>query len=500
MISLKDLEQKLSNLYNLKCFVDLETLSTSPTSAYKHFQEFYQEVFNNNDRLVFYTTDIISDQLLKHLYQSANLIDISNFFVLICSPHNIKEQVESVAALHSSDTVPFHTLQLNFEETNKLQDNFFVSDTLCPIPWRHLEVSAKGGVRPCCVYSHTVENVRNTTLNDVFYGTAISKLRQALLDGKKPSGCNTCWNTESKGLISNRHYHMSMLKKELLTVDLDNPKIKSLDLKPGNTCNFKCRICNPVSSSLFAQELSKTYSIPVKTFNWAESESRTMTEITELLSELSNIDMYGGEPFLIKPLDRLVKQAVDQRYAKNIRLHYNSNGSVYPEKLIESWTHFKHVDIHFSIDNVGDRFELERGGTWIEVDSNIRRLLELNLPNVKISIMPTISIMNILYINEVLQWAKELKCQVNPLYVTYPSGFSLKNLTTEAKKLIFDKFQNHPWEEMKNILNYIKSNPDSDGKEFVKICQHFDNLRNQNFKNSHFEIAQAMGYVYNSNL
>jgi len=491
-MSIADLRQHLSEQYTLKCFVDLEYISTTPSSVYKQFQTCYQEVFDNNDRLVFYTTDIIPKKLLHHLYQAASQIDISNFFILICSPHDISEQV-------GSDN-PFQTLQLEFEQTRKLQNNYFVPDTVCPIPWMHLEVGIQGEIRPCCVSSQTIGHAKNLTLQDAFHSSVLSKLRQEFLDGEKPSGCQRCWDSESRGLISNRTYHMQFLKTELLTNALDRPEIKSLDLKPGNTCNFKCRICNPISSSLFAQEMSKLRKIPLKVFNWAEDNSKTINEISELIPALTNIDMYGGEPFLIKPLLQLVNQAVDQGHAGNIRLHYNSNGSIYPEKFIKQWKSFKHVDIHFSIDNVGKRFELERGGSWAQVDSNIRKLLSLQLPNVKISIMPAISIMNVFYIDELLDWASELDLPVNPLYISAPIGFALQNLTTEAKTLIINKFKNCQWSEIKNILSYITTLPGSDGKEFIKLCNQFDHLRNENFADSHPEVANAMGYVYNKTL
>lgn len=498
MTPISQLENTLQNLYDLKCFVDLAELSTSPTHAYKHFDRCHQEKFSNHDRLVFYTSEIISDSLLQHLYQATDLIDISNYFVLICSPHNIDQQIKHIAKLNNTDT--FQTLQVEIETTKNLQDNFFVPDTLCPMPWRQIEIRPNGEVRPCCVYADSVDHVKTHSLSQAFNNDKIQTLRQDLLSGKKPSGCNSCWSSEEKGLTSNRHYHMSMLKKELLTVDLDHPTIKSLDIKPGNTCNFKCRICNPLYSSLFAQEAKSSKVISVESFNWAESETKTIDEIVKLLPTLVNIDMYGGEPFLIKPLLHVIKQAVEQGHASNMRLHYNSNGSVYPEMLIEHWKKFNHVDIQFSIDNTGHRFELERGGSWPQVDSNIKKLIALGLPNVKISVMPAISIMNVFYLDEVLQWANDLGLEINVQYVTGPAGFDLKNLTADAKKLITEKFQHHAWPEMKSILNYIAAIPDSDGQEFVKICQHFDKLRNQNFANSHTAIANAMGYVYNNNI
>jgi radical SAM protein with 4Fe4S-binding SPASM domain len=498
MISIPQLQQTLSNLYDLKCFVDLAELTTSPNGAYKYVNHCHQEKFNNNDRLVFYTSEIIPNSLLQHLYQATGLIDISNYFVLICSTHDVTQQVTDIAKLNT--TTPFQTTQLLFENCKSLQNNFAVPDTLCPLPWRHLEVGPSGEIRPCCVYTDNVGHVKNDSLKNTFNNRALQNLRQELLSGKRSSGCNKCWENEKNGLTSNRHYHMRMLKKELLTKDLDNPAIKSLDIKPGNTCNFKCRICSPVYSSLYAQEVKSNTGISIESFNWAESDSRVIDEIVELLPTLTNIDMYGGEPFLIKPLLRVVKQAVDQHRAPHIRLHYNSNGSVYPETLIEYWKKFNHVDIQFSIDNIGNRFELERGGSWQQVDSNIKKLIALDLPNVKISVMPAISIMNVFYLDSVLQWANDLGLAINVQYVTRPSEFDLKNLTADAKKLIVEKFQHHPWPEMKNILSYIMSIPDSDGQEFLKLCRHFDMLRNQNFAETHTELAKVMGYVYNNNI
>ena len=101
MISINQLENTLLTLYDSKCFVDLAKLTTSPTDAYKHFDSCYQETFANNDRLIFYSTKSIPDSLLHHLYQATSLIDISNCFVLICSPYDIAQQVTVIAELHA---------------------------------------------------------------------------------------------------------------------------------------------------------------------------------------------------------------------------------------------------------------------------------------------------------------------------------------------------------------------------------------------------------------
>ena len=204
--------------------------------------------------------------------------------------------------------------------------------------------------------------------------------------------------------------------------------------------------------------------------------------------------MYGGEPFLLKSFSKVLQLAVDGGYAKNIRLHYNTNGSVYPTNLISYWKHFREIDIHFSIDNIGKKFELERGGSWQDVEANILKIKNLRLDNIKLSIMPAISIMNIFYLGDVLSWAQSHNLNVNPIYVTSPVGYDLSQLTGAAKQLLTKKYNNHTWPEMTNILESITKNPDSDGAEFIKLTKHYDTLRNENFAETHPEIAFAMGY------
>jgi hypothetical protein len=81
---------------------------------------------------------------------------------------------------------------------------------------------------------------------------------------------------------------------------------------------------------------------------------------------------------------------------------------------------------------------------------------------------------------------------INAGYLSYPAPFALANLTHSAKESIINKFSNSPWPEMKQILHVIQQQPESDGKEFVKLTQHFDQLRSQNFSNTHKEFATIM--------
>jgi sulfatase maturation enzyme AslB (radical SAM superfamily) len=256
-------------------------------------------------------------------------------------------------------------------------------------------------------------------------------------------------------------------------------------------------VCDSGSSSLFAQEEHKFRGIPlVVQDNWGESEN-FINQITSHLPNIKNIDLFGGEPFLIKKFKKVLELAVENDYAKNIRLHYNSNGSIWPEHFLPYWHSFKLVDIHFSIDAIGKQFELERGGNWHEVEQNILKLKSLELPNLSINIMPTISVMNVYYIDQVYDWATK---HGFPIFVSHArgTGLELQYLTQEAKELIIKKFKNHPWDEIQKIIKIIQNLPKSDGQQFQSKTKWFDQIRGESFSNSHPEIAKAMGYVYNT--
>ena len=495
-MTVDQLRARLETQYTLKSFIDLATLTHSPQAAYQFFDKHYQTEYQPNDRLVLYTSELVTSNLIAHLYRATNLIDVSNFFVLIVCATDSSKGIQD-ALRFSTDPVCFQTVTMDLVNTEPLSDQFVLSDTMCALPWMNLRVDTVGTVRSCCLNAAVLGSTEKDNLNDLFQSDQVQTLRQSMLAGQRPLSCNSCWNNENLGITSIRNFANTVFMKNLLTQYIDEPKIRSLDLNLDNTCNFKCRICNSDHSSLFAQEHSKH--IGIKN-NLQPASDYLIDQIKDLLPSLRNIEFYGGEPFLNKKIPELLAKAVETSACKNIRLHFNSNGSVYPKNLISYFSHFKEVDIHFSIDAVGSRFELERGGKWSDVEKNILSIQDLNLPNCKIRIFLSISAMNILYINEVLDWGNEHNIPVYPNYVKNPSIFALSSLTKEAKHLIINKHKNNPWPEMKNILTMLSKLPDDSGQGFVKLTTHFDSLRNQSFSDSHPEIANAMGYVYNKQL
>ena len=209
---------------------------------------------------------------------------------------------------------------------------------------------------------------------------------------------------------------------------------------------------------------------------------------------MENIDFYGGEPFLLKQLPIILKKAVDTDESSHIRLHFNTNGSIFPDKLIPYFQKFKQIDISVSIVNIKDRFEFERGGVWDEIESNIELFKKEPTVKFNISIMPTVNIQNVLYLDQLIAWADKNEHRIIFNYLDGPLYMNINHMTVAAKELVINKYQNHAHPELRNISNRVQGSTGSDGTKFINYMQKLDSHRKENFLNSHYEIAIAMGY------
>jgi organic radical activating enzyme len=488
---------QLQKNYQVVCFEDLADINQVHSAVYKIFQRHHKTYFEANERIVFYSEHLPSNKLLQHIQNAANLIDISSCFIMICGPYDLAHQLRAL----SCDEIAIEYYPVEVSSKSLEVDDLYEENTLCPLPWMHLAVMNLGQCTPCCVSTQTVGFVDKNSLTDVFLNQDMDSLRRSMLAGKQPDGCSHCWNLEAKQLSSHRQWNMEFYKKKFYTEWLDAPAIRSIDFRPSNVCNFKCRICNPAASSLFAAEQAQIYK-KTKTLQinditvqgrWYDNNREFVDEIIKLLPSLETIEFYGGEPFLLKQLPKFLEQAVNSGFAKNIKLHFNTNVSVFPESLLDYFKKFRQVNICASIDNIGSRFEFERGGTWAEVEKNLQKFQSCSY--IEFSIIPTINIQNILYLQDIIDWAQTNNYKIIWSYLDTPEYLNIDYMTDKAKKLVISKFQSSSHPELKLICNRINSSAGSDGKKFVDYMKTLDNHRNQNFLISHYEIANAMGYV-----
>ena len=496
----QNLQSHLESTYDYQIvgIIDLDQLVTQPRNTlYKSFKQWHKDAFKSNERIVLYSRNSVSNDMLKHIKHCSSLIDISNPFILICSPN-----------INPEDTV-FSTLEINFT------DHITLPKTFCFNPWAHLEISSTGEFKPCCVYKESIKNSNNqaynintNTIDEVYNSTYMNQLRKQFRNGERPSGCSNCWYKEQHHGMSNRNWAETMFGINAHCLDIEKDSLDnliSLDIKLGNLCNFTCRICNPNSSSRIAEEQVKHFNsiIDLKMLNargkWADN-SQIWKMFEQLGNQLINIDFYGGEPFLVKQHTTFLNYLVDNGHASKIRLHYNSNGSIYPEDLLEKWKLFKEVDIAFSIDNIGPRFELERGGNWNNVNSNLDSFLEYKLPNMVLSLFVTVNVQNVFYLNELIEWSETKN--FNALHFNIletPTILSINTMGKQLTKAVLTKLNCIDADRIEKyhiqpIINQIKQNINTVDSidQLGKFMLTLDNIRNQDFNQTHPEIASVI--------
>jgi len=398
--------------------------------------------------------------------------------------------------------------------------------SICMLPWVSIETSPIGSVRPCCLAKEEIVDdngnkfdLNNDNLETVYKSKYMQNLRTQFRNGEKPKTCQLCWDEEAAGRTSKRIHTKIRLKPFYDFVDWNNnlpDQLWFIDLKLGNICNLKCRICGSWSSSKWAAEeldyMPKNYNKKehiaykwLKQGTWPQNkESNFWENLKELLPHVKYMEFTGGEPWLIQEHFELLNFAVEQKLSGGIEIHYNTNGTQSILPHIELFSNFARVEIAYSIDNVGKRFEYERhGALWDEVNHNIEETTKLkkDLLNLQTQLCFTINVQNVYYIDELLEWAITKK--FNDIFFNMlhnPKHMSIQHMTDEAKALVINKLESTHWrsskfsDEIKKIVNFIKNGTGSDGKEFLERMQLADNYRKQNFKDTHPEIANAMGY------
>ena len=400
-------------------------------------------------------------------------------------------------------------------------------ETICMLPWISIETSPMGTSRPCCLAQEEIKDdggrafsLRESTLQEIYNSNYMVDLRQQFRNGEQPKTCSRCWEEEAAGRDSKRIHSRVRLKELYKQVDWDNDRPDQLwfiDLKLGNICNLKCRICGSWSSSKWATE-EMAYLPPtvdkkshiaytwLKQGKWPEESPDFWENLKSLLPNIKYFEFTGGEPWLIKEHTELLQYACQTGDAKHIDIHYNTNATQWDPQLVDLWPEFGRVDVAFSIDNVGDRFEYERyGADWVRaneiVDMTVSKTKSRAHGHITTQLCFTINIQNVYYLDELLDWADTKgfgSIYFNMLHS--PDHMSIQSMTLEAQELVLNKLRTTFWkstkyaQEVENVVNFIQNGQGSDGKVFLEQMQRTDAYRKQNFMDTHPEIARAMGY------
>jgi MoaA/NifB/PqqE/SkfB family radical SAM enzyme len=395
-------------------------------------------------------------------------------------------------------------------------------DKFCVLPWVSLETSPIGTVRPCCLAEQEITsdagdkfNLHTAEFGAIQNSKYMRDLRQQFLDGQQPETCRKCWHEESVGRTSKRMHTLDRLKHMLPEQEWtsDAKPLMFLDLKLGNICNLKCRICGSWSSSSFAvEEIAHDQTLDrKKTFHyqmlkqgrWPRENPVFWQQIANNVDNIRYLEFTGGEPFMIQEHFDFLQRLVDLGVSKNIEIHYNTNGTIYPDHADAIWQHFKLVEIAFSIDDVDSRFEYQRSGAnWQEVQRNIGLFAKMRqqLGNIQLQVCTTVNVFNVLYLETVANWIDQQNFDFVYWNMLHEAPYlSIANLPLKVKQAATNKLQlanvspAHK-KEFERMISFMQRGVSSDQQQLIATIQRLDLRRNESLRAVQPELADLLNY------
>tara|TARA_B110001454_G_scaffold215812_1_gene237916 strand:+ start:101 stop:1288 length:1188 start_codon:yes stop_codon:yes gene_type:complete len=281
-----------------------------------------------------------------------------------------------------------------------------MADNFCVMPFIHAFVTPNA-IGPCCAY---IKNPKLNSAKAYWTSEQLKNIQQNMLNNVRDKGCEICWKKEDRGFSSLRQ-HSNEIYKEHISNIKNKSEVKNpfyLDLRLGNLCNLKCRMCISEWSSQIAEEI---LSNPNE--DWNDSPTQKIIEINEdtweLLEEwipnVKRVFMTGGEPTIIKRNLDYINKIIETGYAKNIELIFTTNATNINKKFLELKDHFKSMHFSVSIDAVGDIANYIRfPSNWKTIKQNLE-LIGQN--NVGVAINTTIQWLNMTRLNEIFEFIEE---------------------------------------------------------------------------------------------
>lgn len=408
------------------------------------------------------------------------------------------------------------------------EDFFFKEDnkTFCALPFTHSYIHTNGDVKPCCIagLNTNLGNVNEQTIEEIFNGEEMKKLRVDLLNGvKRPEYCSDCYTADDNGFNSARtgnNFDLAhLITPSIEAMESDGylePKIKSWDIRYSNLCNLKCRTCGDMFSTTWSKENSENIGTVYEETKAYKGEDPLKNQY----QHVEKIYFAGGEPLIMPEHYACLTKLIDIDRAKEVSLYYNTNMTKLnynKHSLLDYWKEFKQIQIGISIDSFGDRANYIRNGSvkWNKIEQNIKTLYgyaKTENSRTKYTVSPTISLMNVYTLTDMHKFLFEnnliLRADAIMFNVLYFAPcYSVKLLPKKIKKEIQDKFANHiEWlkdngatdfsiNQYSSLSNYLEEEfPEEEHQrhlnEFITTTKRLDSIRGESFSDTFPEYRE----------
>ena len=333
--------------------------------------------------------------------------------------------------------------------------------SLCILPWIHLHVMPSADVLPCCLAPVNLDfgSLRNNSLKNIWNNEGFRQLRLRMIRGQKSPSCTQCYDIEKSGGQSRRLHmnqlfssHMNVVKETTVDGSIEDPKMRFLDIRFSNVCNFKCLGCSPHFSTSWGADrvdLNKNGEEMPRLLDIEKIAPSSFDEIRNMLPDVEFAYFAGGEPLLslahykcLSELLTLGKTDIPIEYSTNLSVLSFRNFNV-----LNLWKKFKDINVMISIDDIEKKGEYFRfGQNWGQTMQNISVLIK-ECPHVKIQINCTVNALNISRLPEIHRYLfkRGLVCpySFHLIFLFHPDWLATKILNSSAKKKVSRKLHQY---------------------------------------------------------
>ncbi len=252
--------------------------------------------------------------------------------------------------------------------------------TYCRVPFDSVTVSPTGRMQLCCEAQWT-GGTEKTKLKDVnsihdwFNGRYLTSVRKKMLNGERVSECETCYKNESTHGSSTRTWRNAKYFEQ--HNDLQEQSIKKVDLKLGNKCNLKCKMCFPYASSELWKEWKQlgwntkdkdpNSDTSWKYYDGYFKEDYSWPKVTSNIDKIKKasegtkvLHVTGGEPTINPEFFDLLNHLIATGDSKNITLEVTTNATKIHPRFFNTVKQFKELVLTVSMDGVDKTYEYVR--------------------------------------------------------------------------------------------------------------------------------------------
>ena len=376
--------------------------------------------------------------------------------------------------------------------------------TFCYAPFVHLYLQNNEHHRVCCS-SLEFNNVKPNTkfdLKERWSDEYYKDIRTKMLSGIPLPQCNGCYKKEAAGVHSDRLMFNNIFKYRDIELNIETGNQYNtpldLDLRPGNLCNLKCRMCGPWASSQYAKELEKHYdtlsfagdNIKNNDIDWATPEN--LKFLLENVNQINRIKFLGGEPTIMPEVHSLIDHMIENRMF-DTQIHFTTNLTNDNTAFIEKISKFKNISFSFSIDGIEDTIEYIRTPiNWKTIEKNIKTYSDISKYT---SINFTWQEYNFFHLEQFLKWLDNYNSnnkfiRLNLETLKNPNWASFLCFDLELRNNYLERLLNsdvmksdHYNETVVPVLeDALNDTTTYDMFKFVDATKRFDKVRNQHIK------------------